>query len=209
MSQGMLGNIPLSKVQGPRNDLEKKLAGPRGTMCLRRFNRFLRGEIPLGVPNTFEVTTNGLTGEQHIEALESEGDRVIGEARASLCGRDFVATQGETYKLTLVRGHEFEDEERNNRNIRAKAAARGYRKPPFELAPYVQAMFAPEDLQWSGLSYLVTMHQPVTDSDGDLILLGFDPRGDFPSLVAYGGDRDDEWDRDAGLLFLDPKSISF
>ena len=75
MSQGMLGNLSLSDTQGPRKDIEDKLAGSKGTMWLRRLKRFLRGENPFGVPKTFEVTTDGRSGEQHITDLEAQGDQ--------------------------------------------------------------------------------------------------------------------------------------
>jgi len=44
MSNNMLGNLPLSEVQGPRDDFEQKLAGPEGTVWLSAFKRFLRKE---------------------------------------------------------------------------------------------------------------------------------------------------------------------
>ena len=44
MSKNMLGNIPLSDVQGPRNDLDQKLAGEDGSVWLAQLNRFLRKE---------------------------------------------------------------------------------------------------------------------------------------------------------------------
>jgi hypothetical protein len=45
-AKGMLGNIPLSEYQGPRNDFEQKLVGPDGKIWLDAFKRFLRKENP-------------------------------------------------------------------------------------------------------------------------------------------------------------------
>lgn len=44
MSKGMLGNLSLAVVRGPRNDLDDKLAGENGEKWLRALNRFLRME---------------------------------------------------------------------------------------------------------------------------------------------------------------------
>ncbi|MEK7076616.1 MAG: hypothetical protein AAB967_00130, partial [Patescibacteria group bacterium] len=40
----MLGNLPLSEVRGPRDDLETKLAGANGRAWLDALRRFLREE---------------------------------------------------------------------------------------------------------------------------------------------------------------------
>ncbi len=52
MSEDMLGNIPLSEIRGPVNDLQDKLAGADGQKWLAALKKMLRGdnswpEIPL------------------------------------------------------------------------------------------------------------------------------------------------------------------
>lgn len=42
--QGMLGRLPLSEFQGPRDELEKRLAGPDCERWLTEFKRFVRKE---------------------------------------------------------------------------------------------------------------------------------------------------------------------
>jgi hypothetical protein len=42
----MLGKLPLSEIQGPRDDFEIKLAGDAGEIWLNAFKRFLRKENP-------------------------------------------------------------------------------------------------------------------------------------------------------------------
>jgi hypothetical protein len=44
MHKSMLGKLPLSEVQGPRDDLESKLAGGEGEVWLTEFKKFLRRE---------------------------------------------------------------------------------------------------------------------------------------------------------------------
>ena len=44
MTKGMLGKLPLSEIQGPRDDFEQKLAGDDGEIWFFEFKRFLRKE---------------------------------------------------------------------------------------------------------------------------------------------------------------------
>ena len=164
MSEGMLGKLSLLETQGPRSDLEQKLAGPEGEKWLAALKRMLRKENPWGVPQTFDVTTAGRSGEDFITALEEQGFRLGDYAKELLRSQEFVATDGKTYKLALITGDEFEDNERTNEKIRAEAAKRGYLEPPVELAPYVREMFPDEDLERMEPRALVIMHKPVTGS---------------------------------------------
>ena len=53
--QGMLGTLSLSDVQGPRNELEKRLASETGEEWLGALNRFLRKENPWPTSQTTQV----------------------------------------------------------------------------------------------------------------------------------------------------------
>lgn len=70
----MLGNLSLTATQGPRNDLEQKLAGENGEEWLRALKRLLRKENPWGefcsfLPGQFSLTVDYTqTLEQMIDA---------------------------------------------------------------------------------------------------------------------------------------------
>lgn len=210
--EDMLGQVVRKLVQlplailGTLFDLLCKLESPKGTMWLRRLKRFLRGENPFGVPKTFEVTTDGRSGEQLITDIEAQGDRVGDIAKQLLRNKKFVATDGVTYKLALIMGDEFEDDDRITSNIRAEAAKRGYVDPSMELAPYVREMFSDEDLEQIGLWALIIMHEAVTDSRGYLDLLGLRRDGGGRVLSAFSGYPGRRWVRGRGFLFLVPAS---
>ncbi|OGY58248.1 MAG: hypothetical protein A3H67_03970 [Candidatus Buchananbacteria bacterium RIFCSPLOWO2_02_FULL_46_11b] len=212
MSEDMLGQVVRKLAQLPTAmlgmlfDLLNKITGPKGTMWLRRLKRFLRGENPFGVPKTFEVTTDGRIGEQLVADIEAQGDHVGDIAKQLIHGKKFVATNGITYKLALIMGDEFKDDDRITSNIRAEAAKHGYVDPPMELALYVREMFSDEDLEQIGLWALIIMHEAVADSDGNLSLLGLDRDVGGRSLSAFNVSPDDEWDRGFGFLFLVPAS---
>ncbi|RJO59777.1 hypothetical protein C4546_00410 [Candidatus Parcubacteria bacterium] len=206
MPEGMLGNLSLSEIQGPRKDLEEKLAGPNGKMWLNALKKMLRGQQPWGIPPTFDVTTNGRSGEQCIADLEKNNFRVGDYAKQLLRNVKFVATNGTTYKLAVIMGDEFEDDDRTNKNIREVAHARGLADPTVELGPYLREMFSDEDLKKMDLWALILVHEPITDSDGGLNMLGVDRNDDGRWLVACGGNPDFRWDREIGFVFLVPAS---
>lgn len=210
MYSDMLGQVVRKLVQLPVDmmgtlfDLLEKLIGSSGQIWFRRLKRFLRGENPFGVPKFFEITTNDRSGQRHIMDLYSQGYHVDGITREVLYSNKFVATNGVTSKLALIMGDEFKDEQRTDENIRAEAAKRGYLDPPVELSPYVREMFSDEDLEQTGLSTLVVMHQPVTSSTGYLILLGLYRLFGGRILLGFAGLPD--LSRDTGFLFLVPAS---
>lgn len=205
MSEGMLGNLSLSETQGPRRDLEDRLAGKQGRMWLQAFNRFLRRENPWGMPITFDVTTDGRSGEQHIVSQDKKF-RVSEYGKQLLRNKEFVATNGVTYKLAVIMGNEFEDAQRTKENIRSEAASRGYLDPTPEMAPYLREMISDEELKRMGLWALVVMHQPITGSDGYPGLLGLGRGGGGRWLGACSGRPDDRWNRGIGFVFLLPAS---
>ncbi len=206
MSEGMLGNLSLSETQGPRSQLEDRLASKQGRMWLQAFKRFLRRENPWGTPIRFEMTTDGRTGEQWIVSLEERGDRVGSYAKELLRSGEFVATNGVTYRLAVIMGSEFEDADRTNRNIRAEATSRGYLDPTPEVAPYLREMISDEELKRMGVWALVVMHQPITASGGDPDLLGVYRSDGGRWLDTCSGQPDDGWDREVGFVFLVPAS---
>ena len=113
----MSTQVPLCDVSGPVTDLIQKLSGKEGFQWLRALNRMLRKENPWGIPQIFEVTTAGRSGEGSILALEQQGFSVSDYTKELLCGKEFVASDGKTYKFALIVGDEFDDNERTNQKI--------------------------------------------------------------------------------------------
>lgn len=85
MSQGMLGLLPLSKVRGPRNALDERLAGPNGSIWLQRLNHMLRSEMTI-------VYGDGKTKEELLAEVEKEWD-VEPEAREFIRSDQFRMAQ--------------------------------------------------------------------------------------------------------------------
>lgn len=205
MAYGMIGNLLLSDVQAAMGKLMVKFASPNGPIWLRRVNRFLDEEDLFGVPDTFGLTTDGRRGKQFITHLESGGYTVSRSARRVLQGDEFAVTKGLTYNLRLIRGNEFEGNERTNNNVIAMAGSRGWGKPPVEVPAYLREMFSDKDLEQTGLSELIIMHTPIAGSNGSSCRLGL--KGGR-LLDTFDGDPDAKHGSDCGFLVLVPEKAA-
>ncbi|PJA94127.1 MAG: hypothetical protein CO133_00585, partial [Candidatus Komeilibacteria bacterium CG_4_9_14_3_um_filter_37_5] len=61
--------------------------------------------------------------------------------------------------------------------------------------------FSNKELKEMGLYWIVIMHEPIKDSDGDPRLLSVDRGGDGSWLGTYFGNPDVKWHRDSGFAF--------
>lgn len=164
---------------------------------------------PIFLPS---ITSDGRTGKQFITDLEKKKFQVGNEAKFCMTkSKDadgklaFVSSSGVTYKPVIIKGEAFEDNERITSNIRRVAAERKYITPPAELAPLLREAISDEQIAQMGLTWLIVMHEPITDSDGYPYLLGVGRRGGGRGLRAYWDDPDDRWRRVSGFVFLAPQ----
>lgn len=194
-----------SLTAGQLNAIVKKLGGH--DMALR----FLRDELSVSSPVRswreedgviyFSVTSDGTTGEDWIKRLEGNGFRVGDYAKQVLRSPDFKPTNGVTTEVAVLKGMLFEDNDRITKKIRAEADKRKLSKPNAELACLIREKFTDKEIEAMGLWYIVAMHEPINDSDGDPCLLIADRDGDGRWLGAYYGRPDHGWDRDNGFAF--------
>lgn len=189
---------------GQVNAVVKKLGGHEGTL------RFLRGKIVVAEPERkwredgiiyFSVTSNGLIGEEWITHLETRGLRVSDYAKSVLRSPDFKPTKGVVTEIAVLKGMLFEDSNRITKKIRAFAGERKFSTPNAEVACLVRDMFSDEEIQMMGLVWIVTMHEPIKDSDGYPGLLSANRNDVGPQLDAYYGYPDDGWGRECGFAF--------
>jgi len=153
----------------------------------------------------FSVTPNGKTGSQWIDQF---GEKNIGSyAKSVLRSDDFKPTNGITTEIAVLKGGIlFKDSNRITKKIRAKAYAgtfTGGKKlfdPNAEVACLIREKFTNKEIEEMGLQWIITMHKPIEDSDGDPALLGAG-RGDSGQLRACGGRPGKEWGRGGGFAF--------
>jgi hypothetical protein len=150
----------------------------------------------------FSVTSDGITGEQWITRLKSQGIRVSNYAKSILRSKSFRSGKPTVYKIAVLKGELFSDDKRITKNIRAEAKRRKLGTPNAEVACLIREAFSDEDLKVMGLNWLVTMHKPIKDSVGNPILLDADRYDDDSWLGAHDDDPGDKWDHSCGFAFV-------
>lgn len=154
---------------------------------------------------SFTVVSDGTTGPQWIERLEAKGNRVGNYAKSVLRSKDFKPTTGVTTEIRVLKGELFADDDRVTKNIRVEATRRGLTKPNAEVGCLIRDMFSDAEIEAMGLGWIVAMHDPIKDSDGDPGLLAAIRVGDGRWLDACRGGPVSRWNREVGFAFLAPQ----
>jgi hypothetical protein len=155
----------------------------------------------------FSVISDGTTGEDWITRLESKGFRVGDYAKQVLRTPNFKPTSGVTTEVAILKGTLFSDNDRIMKKIRAYADTlvlpdkRKLIKPNAELACLILLKFTDKEIEAMGLRYIVAMHEPMSDSDGDPGLLCADRGGDGRWLSACDEQPLHGWNRGGGCAF--------
>ena len=147
------------------------------------------------------VTSDGTTGPEWITRLESKGFRIGDYAKSILRSLDFKPTSGVTTEIAILKGILFEDNDRITKKIRAEADKRKLSEPNAEVACLIRENFSDDDIEAMGLIWIVTMHEPIKDSDGDPRLLFALRIDDGRWLGAYDDDPGYRWSRGYGFAF--------
>ncbi len=150
------------------------------------------------------VISDGLTGEQLIAKLETAGYDLGNDAGdVKRIMRSAVVTEGVTYRVGIIKGEEFKEENRTTKKIRKEAARRHWQEPPVELAWLLREKLSNKDLEQMGLVWLVVMHKAKTASSGLTNLLGLNNEGGR-RLGAFYSDHGHTWGHKDGFAFLIP-----
>lgn len=146
--------------------------------------------------------TIGITGEQWITRLEARNFRISGYAKQLLRSPNFKPTVGKIYQVQILKGELFSNENRTTQNINDEAKQRNLIIPNAETACLVRENFTDEEIQMIGLVWLVIMHKPIIDSDGDLELFRVIRNGDGRRLSSYHANPIGGWSRANGFVFI-------
>ena len=157
---------------------------------------------------SFQVTSNGMSGEAWIAHFEAKGLRVSLYAKSVLLSKGFKPTTGVTTEVRVLKGMLWKsDSVRTTKNIRAEATRRELVKPNAELACLIRDMFTDAEIEVMGLVWIVAMHDPIEDSDGDPRLLTASRSGDY-SLHACLGHSGGQWRGADGFAFVVASQVS-
>ncbi len=102
---------------------------------------------------------------------------------------------GQEYKVALVPHSEIKrDSDRTTRNLREWGRKNyGYGKPLAGLTPRIRERLSDKQLEELGLLYVVVLHDPIVDSDGDPRVLDAGRRGGGRWLGTCWARPDDQW----------------
>ncbi len=173
---------------------------------------FLRGELTISAPVRlwreedgaicFPATSNGMTGKEWIKRFESKGIKIGDYAKYLLLSRDFKPSKkGTVHQVAVLKGSLFSDNDRTTANIRQEADKRKLGKLNAEVACLIRDMFTDKEIEAMGLYWIVTMHEPIKDSDGYPDLLGTSGYDSGSWLRACYDYPDNGWSRGDGFAF--------
>ncbi len=154
--------------------------------------------------------TTGRTGEQWPAHFEKKGDRVSDWAKSVLRSDKFQPTMGVVNRVAILPGKLWKDSERLTKRIRKDAYAGTFTKeklidPNAEVSCIIRDYLTDEEIKMLGLWYVVGMHDPIEDSDGDPYLLGADRYDDGRYLGACCDYPDTQWYDGGGFAFSVPQ----
>ncbi len=95
----------------------------------------------------FTVTSDGTTGPEWIERLESKGRKTCQDAKRFLVSSDFTVTRGVTTEVVVLKGVLFEDNDRTTENICRHAMSRELENLPFEVSCFICDTFTYEEIR--------------------------------------------------------------
>lgn len=113
-------------------------------------------------------------------------------------------TDGIEYEMSIIKATEI-SANRTTKSVRALAKERGLETPPAEVGVLLRVALSDKKIEEMGLWYIVAMHEPITDSDGDPCLLRSSRYIDGRWLDADYDRPDVRWDDGGGFAFVVPQ----
>lgn len=150
----------------------------------------------------FTVVSNGKTGEEWITYLNGKGLPVGSYAQSVLRHKKFKPTKtGTIHQIGVISGKLFSNNDRTTKNFRDDAKKRKMTDPHAEVACLIRDMFSDKEIKEMGLDWIITMHEPIPDSYGNLCLLGTARYDDY-MLHAFYSNPGNRWHRENGFAFV-------
>ncbi len=186
----------LGGIEGAEKFLRDELTVSEPVRCFREQDGVIYFTLP---------ATDGTTGPQWEVRLEKQNFRLSKWSKDVLNSPGFKPTTGIVREIAVLKGTLFEDSKRTTKNVRAKADTLGLKHGKDsnpEIACQIREMFTDKEIEEMGLIWIVIMHEPIKDSDGDPNLLNAYRHDDGRWLNAYYDLPDYRWDREYGFTFV-------
>lgn len=137
-----------------------------------------------------KLKTTGLTGTQWLARLDKGGYKVSSFAKEIILSKEFDKLnlkKGVSQEIAIVK-HSDVGVNPTTQEIREYAKAKGYDMPTPEFALLVREQLSDEDIEKLGVWYVLTLHDPIKDSDGGPCVL-YAGRDDGGRWVYAGWDN--------------------
>lgn len=145
-----------------------------------------------------EVTSDGTTGPQWVKRLERELFQISDNAKTMLCGSDFNPTSGVTYRVAILKGMLFVNEDRITSRIWAEANRRNLEEPNAEVACLIREKFRNRDLKNMGLWQIVVFQDSL-----NLLVVRRSNESSWLNTLSHNG-PDEFWSFGFGFAFALP-----
>ena len=153
----------------------------------------------------FTVTSDRTTGQGWVDYCQQNGINLGDIAKSILLSSAFKPTNGITYRIAVLPGKYFKDQDRTTKNILVEGSRRGWKHGKdinLEVACLIRKRFTNQEINAMGLSWIITMHEAIFDSDGNPNLLGVRANDARPWLRTYCACPDFLWLVGNGFAFV-------
>jgi hypothetical protein len=116
----------------------------------------------------FNLVSNGFTGKQWAQHFSR--DRLSDWSYDTLCRVDDMSFRGKRHDIIVTGGCGIK---LVTLKIRQFAALMEWREPHWEVACLIADAFTDDQIEEMGLWRIITMHQPIQDSDGYMRLFSY------------------------------------
>ena len=144
------------------------------------------------------------SSEEWIERMEKRG--VGSYAKTAFPARDFKCSFVGMYKIAILKGSLFDDDDRGAQKIFAKADEMKLVKANADIACLIREQFSDEEIQTMGLWWIITLLASYSNAYTSQCLLTTHGGGGGRWLHAYDVYPKNRWNRECGFVFLDSRS---
>lgn len=201
-----IGTLPGERLAGLSEDLFCKVR--KGVITLDELALFVQRKNPFPYVNRNEFnhnkhghaiitfTGNEFTGKQEIKRLEDAGYHLSDYAKQCFLSTandcydgNHRLLEGKSYTLALVPDKEIVSQsDRTTIALRKLGEKYGYGKPLAGHVPRIREVLSDEQMKELGIRYVVSLHEPIKNSDGRPLVLRAH-RGDDGQWVGACWDR--------------------
>ena len=210
-------NTAKNLTRGQLDAILIKLAEQTGNVNVEvATNSFLRGDFTLTEINKgytvredgliiLTVTSHGHNGHEQQKFLKENGHVVTDYASEILNHGDFTTTQeGEKIQIGILTQKMIGDLDWTPRNARRKMEELGGKTPSHDIGGLVRENLSDSQIESMGLWGIVTLSEPVKDSDRSPCAAGPSRDGDS-WLNCWGVHPDLQYDSGSGFSFVLPQ----